>query len=294
MNSSDNGILDSVRAMPLKDLTSNNENFFSMKRMQYAKTASLPVSNTTYLTKKYYGSVSRDSSQRTRQMSRNSVGSGLNYNKQPLSYANIQTNNLVQDQALRRVRNKGYVIPMKSRQTSNVVVNTKPTTNVMNLFYNPTDIYANNVEEMDLLGTVYYKLTGEIYGDEYLNAITYIPIIGENSPYCGCGPEFTTDSTYTTVYSNKLIWFDAIRTPSVTNAWKDIPASYYETVDYRSQEGDFFAKSIYFDEGITSTTETLQEDFFVDYANGIYSGAKVVRFLYDNDNFTREVQIYGY
>lgn len=115
MNNSNNGILDSVRASPLKDLTSNNENFFSMKRTQYTRTATNKEDKSTYFTKKYYGPVNRDSSQRTRQMAKNSVGYGLNYEKEPLSYTNTQTNNLVQEQALRRVRNKGYVIPMKSR-----------------------------------------------------------------------------------------------------------------------------------------------------------------------------------
>ena len=147
---------------------------------------------------------------------------------------------------------------------------------------------------MDLLGKVYYLLPSKIYGSQYEHSITYLPFVDVNTPYCGCGSVVTTDSTYTIVYPNNFIWFDAIRTPSKTNGWKDIPALYYETANYTSNEGRFYAKSIYFDSGITSTTENPQEDFYVDYGNGIYSGAKVVRFLYDNENHTREVQIYGY
>ena len=165
---------------------------------------------------------------------------------------------------------------------------------IMNLFYNSSDIYNDNVENMDLLGKVYYLQQSKIYGAEYANTITYIPFVGVDSPFCGCGTAVITDSTYTTVNPNSYIWFDAVRTPSITNEWKDIPACYYETANYRSNEGSFYAKSIYFDSGITSSTENPQEDFYVDYANGIYSGAKVVRFLYDNENHTREVQIYGY
>lgn len=165
---------------------------------------------------------------------------------------------------------------------------------IMNLFYNRSDIYNDNVGNMDLLGKVYYLLQDRIYGSQYEHSITYLPFVDVNTPYCGCGSVVTTDSTYTIVYPNNFIWFDAIRTPSKTNGWKDIPALYYETANYTSNEGNFYAKSIYFDSGITSTTETPQEDFYVDYSNGIYSGAKVVRFLYDNDNYTREVQIYGY
>ena len=118
--------------------------------------------------------------------------------------------------------------------------------------------------------------------------------MGVDSPFCGCGAIMTTDSSYQIPYKDNIIWFDAVRTPSVTNEWKDVPACYYETVNYTSNEGGFYAKSIYFDSGITSSTENPQEDFYVDYANGIYSGAKVVRFVYDNENHTREVQIYGY
>ena len=165
---------------------------------------------------------------------------------------------------------------------------------IMNLFYNSSDISNDNVENMDLLGTIYYLIPSRVYGSQYKNTITYLPFIDVNTPYCGCGSVVTTDSTYTIVYPNNFIWFDAIRSPSNTNGWKDIPALYYETANYTSNEGNFYAKSIYFDAGITSTTETPQEDFYIDFANGIYSGAKVVRFLYDNANYTREVQIYGY
>lgn len=118
MNSSDNGILSAIRAMPLKDLTSNNENFFSMKRTLYTRSATTRPSNDVYLTKKYYGAVNHDASSRTRQMSASSVGSGLNYDQKPLSYTTVQTNNLVQGQALQRVRNSGYIIPRKVSQAN--------------------------------------------------------------------------------------------------------------------------------------------------------------------------------
>ena len=195
--------------------------------------------------------------------------------------------------AKQRIRSTGYIIPRKitDRRDS---IDVKPTNIIKDLFYKANDIYTYNVENMELLGTVYYLLPERVYGSQYDNSITYIPFVNINHPYCGCGPVVTTDSTYTPVYPNNFIWFDAIRTPKQTNDWKDIPALYYETVNYTSNEGNFFAKSIYFDKGITSTTEMPQEDFYIDFANGIYSGAKVVRFLYDNDNYTREVQIYGY
>jgi hypothetical protein len=200
-----------------------------------------------------------------------------------------------EDQAKRRTRNSGYILPRKVTGRTNTLSDEfMPTNKIMNLFYNSSDIYNVNVENMDLLGTIYYLLPERVYGSQYEHSITYLPFVDVNTPYCGCGPVVTTDSTYTIVYPNDFIWFDAVRTPSITNEWKDIPACYYETANYRSNKGNFYAKSIYFDAGITSTTETSQQDFYVDYSNGIYSGAKVVRFLYDNANYTREVQIYGY
>ena len=200
-----------------------------------------------------------------------------------------------ENQAKRRTRNSGYTLPRKVTRRTNTLSNEfMPTNKIMNLFYNSTDIYNDNVENMDLLGKVYYLVPSRVYGPEYANIITYIPYVDVDSPYCGCGVLFTTDSTYTTVNSNSYIWCRGVRTPSIKNEWKDVPACYYETANYVSNEGSFYAKSIYFDSGITSTTEISQEDFYVDYGNGIYSGAKVVRFLYDNENYTREVQIYGY
>tara|TARA_B100001173_G_C16008121_1_gene556502 strand:+ start:705 stop:1439 length:735 start_codon:yes stop_codon:yes gene_type:complete len=200
-----------------------------------------------------------------------------------------------ENRAKQKTRNSGYTLPRKVTGRTNTLSDEFMSTNkIMNLFYNSSDIYNDNVENMDLLGKVYYLLPERVYGSQYQNTITYLPFIDVNTPYCGCGSVITTDSTYTIIYPNNFIWFDAIRSPSNTNGWKDIPALYYETANYTSNQGNFYAKSIYFDSGISSTTETPQEDFYVDYSNGIYSGAKVVRFLYDNANYTREVQIYGY
>lgn len=238
-----------------------------------------------------FGSTNSSSSGRIERIKREV----LNGNNSNGIFVKNNTNSVQEEfQALRRSRNQGYVLPLKITQRLVANINPEPTSNLMELFYNNNDIYKYNVKDMDLLGTIYYKLPEEIYGSEYLNNITYIPFVGVDSPYCGCGPVITTDSTYQIPYSHNIIWFDAIRTPSGTNEWKNIPACFYETANYTSDQGNFFAKSIYFDEGITSTTEVTQEDFYIDFANGIYSGAKVVRFLYDNDNYTREVQIYGY
>lgn len=240
-----------------------------------------------------YGSTDRSSSSITMKKKQNSI----NTTKQLSNGLPMTNKTSIQEenQAKQRTRNQGYIVPRKVTRRTNTLSDEFMSTNkIMNLFYNSSDIYNVNVENMDLLGTIYYLLPERVYGSQYENSITYLPFVDVNTPYCGCGPVVTTDSTYTIVNPNNFIWFDAIRSPSKTNDWKDIPALYYETANYTSNEGNFYAKSIYFDAGITSTTESPQEDFYVDYSNGIYSGAKVVRFLYDNANYTREVQIYGY
>jgi len=111
-----NAILYTSNSIPLKDFTSSNENVFSMNRNMFIKTSTSPVDHTTYLTKKYYGPVNRDSSVRTHDKKNVAIGSDIVSKYQEFSFTDIGKNNVIQDQALQRVRNKGYVIPMKSRK----------------------------------------------------------------------------------------------------------------------------------------------------------------------------------
>ena len=238
----------------------------------------------------FFGSSDRSSSSNTLRTKINAI---YTIKSMTQGFKTNTTASQEMSKAKQRNRSAGYTLPRKITDKRDPI-DVKSTNIIKDLFYKANDIYTYNVENMELLGTVYYLLPERVYGSQYDNSITYIPFVNINHPYCGCGSVITTDSTYTIVHPNNLIWFDAIRTPKQTNDWKDIPALYYETVNYKSNQGNFFAKSIYFDKGITSTTEMSQEDFYIDFANGIYSGAKVVRFLYDNDNYTREVQIYGY
>ena len=112
MSHDNNAILESVRAMPMKDLTSTNESFFSMKRNLFTRTASTAQSNEVYLRKKHYGVSNRDASTRTREKLKNTIGLGLNLQSDKISFTNNQTTNIVQNQALQRMRNKGYVVPL--------------------------------------------------------------------------------------------------------------------------------------------------------------------------------------
>ncbi len=107
-----NGILNSIKAMPFKDITSDGNSSFAMSRKDYAKTIqSTPTANTVLLHKKWFGN--KDASQVTanRRMTEIGVGS-LNANNKDMSFKNVVDNN-TQRQALTRVRNAGSAVPAK-------------------------------------------------------------------------------------------------------------------------------------------------------------------------------------
>ena len=132
-----NGVLSSTHAMPLKDITSNNESAFSMSRRLFFRSSvaadkpdfskseqgtsviereSLALSNKvvidgkkTALQKKWIGG-NRDASSR---LLRNKIANTahlLAYNTGPTSFKNGNDKNAVND-AIRRVRSSGYCVP---------------------------------------------------------------------------------------------------------------------------------------------------------------------------------------
>ncbi len=96
-----NGILNSVKAMPMKDITSDGGSSFAMSRIGYVR--ALP----TNTVKKWYGN--RDASQITinRRISEIGLGS-LNATASPMSYKTTVDTNSAR-QALNRVRSGGAV-----------------------------------------------------------------------------------------------------------------------------------------------------------------------------------------
>jgi len=134
-----NSILSGQNAMPLKDLTSNNEDSFAQNRSlfqkSYNKPIDLSVKQNTIITeqrrapgiqhgfiiqggatvnqKKWIGG-NRDSSQVTKNRRVNTTGSILS-NTGPQSFTNITDNNTRID-ALARVRGGGYMVPPKVTQ----------------------------------------------------------------------------------------------------------------------------------------------------------------------------------
>jgi hypothetical protein len=101
-----NNQLSVQKAMPLKNLTSDNDSTFAMYRKTYVEAYAM-----TSATKKWYGN--RDASQVTANRRNNQVGVGsLNVNSQPMSFnSNIEKNSV--NDALRRVHGGGAVAPIK-------------------------------------------------------------------------------------------------------------------------------------------------------------------------------------
>lgn len=108
-----NGILDGLNAMPLKDRTSDNENNFALNRDQHVRTiSSIPVSNE----KKWYTNTNRDSSSVINSRKAHAIGAtSMNPTGNQMSFTNNRTDGVI-SQALNRVRNKGYTVPLKKSQ----------------------------------------------------------------------------------------------------------------------------------------------------------------------------------
>ena len=145
INNINNGELNSIRAMPQKDITSDNDSTFEMSRSIYSRTfptnvintpvvhtnfiwqarrniqqiTSIPTGNSSnYMNgKKWYGN--RDASQVTTNRRTSQVGVGsLNATNSPMGFTTNIDINTTRD-ALRRVRAGGSVAPAKKGANRN-------------------------------------------------------------------------------------------------------------------------------------------------------------------------------
>lgn len=104
-----NGVLNSIKAMPQKDSTSDNTSSFSMGRQVFMETY---TANAQLSQKKWIGG-NRDASQVTTNYRNSQIGTGsLNAAGKPMSFTTYKDVNVVDD-ALRRVRSGGAVAPPK-------------------------------------------------------------------------------------------------------------------------------------------------------------------------------------
>lgn len=99
-----NGILTNTNAMPMKDATSDGTSTFSMGRLLHTNT----IAQNAH--KKWVGG-SRDASQITRNRTVSAIGKGsMNTANTQNSFVSNTSKNVVND-ALRRMRGSGYVVP---------------------------------------------------------------------------------------------------------------------------------------------------------------------------------------
>ena len=119
INDINNGTLNSVKAMPQKDITSDGTNSFSMDRQNYVETLNTitNTSNNQFLHKKFMGN--RDASQVTTNRRVNEIGVGsLNANHNSMCFTTYKDINTTRN-ALTRVRAGGAVAPKKKNANRN-------------------------------------------------------------------------------------------------------------------------------------------------------------------------------
>lgn len=111
-NHMNNGVLSGIRAMPLKDSTSDGSNTFSMDRRNYSESSNNTTTLQAFHKKKWIGG-NRDASNVTARNRINQIGNGsLNSAKVPTSFVSNKTDNDMR-QAYHRVRSGGSVVPAK-------------------------------------------------------------------------------------------------------------------------------------------------------------------------------------
>ena len=110
-----NGILTARKAMPMKNITSDNDSSFAMDRRVYVRTEDLFSREPLIIQKKkwYGGSSVRDSSVVIEKRVKNEVGVGsLNRLGEAMSFNTVTEGNVVRE-ALVRVRHIGSCAPAK-------------------------------------------------------------------------------------------------------------------------------------------------------------------------------------
>jgi hypothetical protein len=113
-NHYNNAVLNSIKAMPAKDITSDGTADFSNARHTYYETqSSTPETNEILLKKKWFSN--RDASQVVANRRVSNIGYGtMNAANGPTSFM-TKPDNSTRIRAYNRVRNGGYCVPPKVR-----------------------------------------------------------------------------------------------------------------------------------------------------------------------------------
>lgn len=111
-----NGILSTIKPSPMKDITSDGNNSFSMNRQQFIKTNNTLTATTpsVLLQKKWYGGANnKDASSIIDSKRITEIGNGsLNASRKDFAFKTTSDIN-VSREALKRVRCGGCVVPAK-------------------------------------------------------------------------------------------------------------------------------------------------------------------------------------
>lgn len=111
IHSLNNSILSGVKAMPLKDSTSDNTSTFSQNRSRYM--SGYFPQTTTQIQQKKWMNTNRDASSVAHRRRVNTIGNGtLNASEEPMSFTSSAETNSAR-MALNKVRAGGAVVPPK-------------------------------------------------------------------------------------------------------------------------------------------------------------------------------------
>jgi len=138
-----------------------------------------------------------------------------------------------------------------------------------------------------VIDTLYYTINTT-------EQLTFIPIVGSNSPYSGITTTHMTDKSFN-INPNTLITFTGYRivpeTPLVSNI---AVAQYNETIHIKNENGSLVAVSTYSDAGDGFATTTSSETYMVLNGTGRYAYAKHITIVFDNATGRRAIQVYAY
>lgn len=138
-----------------------------------------------------------------------------------------------------------------------------------------------------LVDTIYYTINTT-------EQLTFIPVVGSNSPYSGITVTRLSDNTYTLKPATMLTFTGYRIVPQNAGVSQIAVAQYNETINLRNEHGTLTAASTYDDAGGGFATTTPSETYPVLNGTGRYAYAKHITILFDNATGRRVIQVYAY
>jgi hypothetical protein len=138
-----------------------------------------------------------------------------------------------------------------------------------------------------LVDTLYYTINTT-------EQLTFIPVVGDNSPYSGLTITHLTDANYALLLNTMLTFTGYRIVPETSSVSKITVPQYNETIILRNESGTLTAASTYSDAGGGFATTTPSETYTVLNGTGKYAYAKHITIVFDNDTGRRTVLVYAY